>query len=76
MKCLVISPTTGTMRISRFTTDNFEDETARSADFDLINETHETEAMNDLHGRSIAPLRLSAALRARLPSLLQESVDG
>jgi hypothetical protein len=62
------------MRISRFTAERFEVDTVRSADFEL--ETLKTEAMDDLHGRSIAPLRLSAALRARLPSLLQESVDG
>ena len=73
MKYLVISRS-GMMRISRFTAERFEVETARSADFEL--ETRKTEVMDDLHGRSIAPLRLSAALRARLPSFLQESVDG
>ena len=76
MKCLVISPRTGMMRISRFTTEKFEVETARSVDFDLINETRETEAMDDLHGRSIAPLRLSAALGAALAFKIARSTDG
>lgn len=73
MKCLMISPRNGMVRISRFTTEKFEVQTRRSADFELMNET---EAMDDLLGRSIAPLRLSAALRARLPSVLSGPTDG
>jgi len=68
MKCLVISQRNGLMRISSFTAGKFEVETARSADFEMMNELRKCAVMDDLHRRSIAPLKLSAALKARLPS--------
>lgn len=64
------------MRITRFSAEKLEAETARSADFELMNETRTTEEMDDLLGRSIAPLQLSAALRARLHSVLHGLPDG
>jgi hypothetical protein len=64
------------MRISRFTAEKFESETARFADFKLMIETRKTSATDDPRCRSIAPLRLNAALRARLPSLQRGATDG
>jgi hypothetical protein len=76
MKCLVISPGKGIVRISRFTSEQFAVEKTRSAGFEAVKETRQCTVMDDLHRRTIAPLELSAALRARLPSVLHDSING
>lgn len=63
MKFAVISPKNGSVRISRFTTINFD--AARNVENE--NEAAGRELCCDLERRSTAPLELSAALRAQLP---------
>lgn len=70
MKCLVISPKNGTVRISRFRLNEFEVTPVQEASVHPIfpprGSRMEDCEMKDLRRRETAPLELSAGLRARL----------
>ena len=62
MKCLLISPKNGTIRISRFTAADIQ------PSIEFPPQCRAVEAFQDLDRRCVAPLRLSKALQARLAS--------
>ena len=72
MKCLIISPKNGVVRISRFRAENFEATRIASPPPGNESESANCAKFRDLNSRRNAPFCLSDSLRARLCSASTE----